>query len=447
MRGGAPSAAERRPVRPLLRLALLAAAGAARRCCWRCALGAVPLGRGARSWQAARGRGDPATVAIVRELRLPRSLQARAGRRGAGAPAAPPSRRCCATRWRSPTSSASPAARRWARWPPSCSGVGARRRWALPLAAFAGRARSPSCWCCGIAARRGRRARHPRAPAGGGGGGRLLQRLSSSSPSPSPTPRASAPPIFWMMGSFSGATWRGAGLLALYLAPRAPRPARPRAPAQPPRHRRGDRRLPGHPGGAREAARLRHRLAAHRGGGGGQRGDRLRRARRPPRGAPPLGERPPLPPPRLRAARRRLPRARRRPRPHRRRPRRAARGGGDRLRRGALLRLAAAAEAAERAWSPLGRAGGCSPSATPAPRRPRRGRRSRSSVPAGALHRAVLGPNGSGKSTLLRLLLGTLAPQAGRGRVPRPAAAAVAARGAGAGGGGGAAGRRRSPSR
>lgn len=61
-------------MRPLLRLALLAAAVVAALLVG-VRLGAVPLGVG-EIVDAVRGHGDPTTVTIVRELRLPRSLQA-----------------------------------------------------------------------------------------------------------------------------------------------------------------------------------------------------------------------------------------------------------------------------------------------------------------------------------------------------------------------------------
>lgn len=61
-------------MKPLLRLALLAAAVVAALLVG-VRLGAVPLGVG-EIVDAVRGLGDPTTVTIVRELRLPRSLQA-----------------------------------------------------------------------------------------------------------------------------------------------------------------------------------------------------------------------------------------------------------------------------------------------------------------------------------------------------------------------------------
>jgi hypothetical protein len=149
--------------------------------------------------------------------------------------------------------------------------------------------------------------------------------------------------IFWMMGSFSGATWGASSMLALYLA-RDPAADRARAAAQPPLHRRGHRGVPRNLRRTDQAARLRHGVAARRRRGRRERCDRVRGSHRAACDPDRVGERLPLPDPRLRPAGRGVPRHGRRARAHRGLAQRDPDRRRHRVHRGAVLPLAPAAE-------------------------------------------------------------------------------------------------------
>lgn len=164
---------------------------------------------------ALRGSGDPATVAIVRELRLPRAVQAAlvgAALAASGATFQALLRNPLAEPYILGVSGGA-----------AVGAVGAivlgltAGAWVLPLAAFVG-ALGAIALVLRVAA---------------GAGGTLDTRvlllagvvigaffnaviLLALSFADADTFRAA---VFWMMGSLSGATWRGSGVLALYLLP------------------------------------------------------------------------------------------------------------------------------------------------------------------------------------------------------------------------------------
>ena len=192
----------------LLALALLAALLVAAR------LGSVPL-TAAEIARAARGIGDPGTVAIVRDLRLPRSVQAALV--GAALAASGATFQALLR---------NPLAEPYILGVSGGSAVGAvlaivfglaAAVWAVPVAAFAG-ALVAIALVLRIAASVGR-ALDTRilllsgVVVGAFFNACILLALTSADTD------SFRSAIFWIMGSFSGATWRGSGILALYLVP------------------------------------------------------------------------------------------------------------------------------------------------------------------------------------------------------------------------------------
>jgi iron complex transport system permease protein len=192
----------------LLALALLGALLLAIR------LGTVPLTTSEIAL-AARGIGDPSTVAIVRDLRLPRSLQAAlvgAALAASGAAFQALLRNPLAEPYILGVSGGAAVGAVFA----IVLGV-AGTVWAIPLAAFAG-ALIAIALVLRIAASVGR-ALDTRilllsgVVVGAFFNACILLALTSADT------ESFRSAIFWMMGSFSGATWRGSAVLALYLVP------------------------------------------------------------------------------------------------------------------------------------------------------------------------------------------------------------------------------------
>jgi iron complex transport system permease protein len=201
-------------VRPVLRLALLAAALAAA-LLLAARVGAVPLSAREVA-DAVRGHGDPTTVAIVQRLRLPRSLLAALV---GGALAVSGAVFQALLR--------NPLADPYVMGVAGGAAVGAVAAMALggfaataapvPVAAFAGAALAVVL-VFRIAAAAGR-ALDTRVlllagvVAGSFFNAVILLALTFADA------ESFRSAIFWMMGSFAGATWRGDALLALYLVP------------------------------------------------------------------------------------------------------------------------------------------------------------------------------------------------------------------------------------
>jgi iron complex transport system permease protein len=200
-------------VRPALRLLLLAAL-AAGALLLSVSVGAVPLGVG-EIVRGARGLGDPVTVSIVRELRLPRSLEAAL----VGAALA--------------TSGAAfqallrnPLAEPYVLGVSGGAAVGAVAAivtglaavpLALPAAAFAG-ALVAIALVLRIAVSVGRALDTRVLLLAGVVAGAFFNAVILLALTFADT-ESFRSAVFWMMGSFATATWRGAGMLALYLAP------------------------------------------------------------------------------------------------------------------------------------------------------------------------------------------------------------------------------------
>jgi iron complex transport system permease protein len=200
-------------VRPLARLLLLAALLAAALVV-ALRLGAVPLGIG-EIVDAARGRGDPAAVAIVRDLRLPRSVQAALV--GAALAASGAAFQALLR---------NPLAEPYILGVSGGAAVGAvcaivlglaAHVWAVPLAAFLG-ALVAIALVLRISVGIGSTLDTRVLLLGGVVIGAFFNACILLALTFADT-ESFRSAIFWMMGSFSGATWRGSGVLALYLAP------------------------------------------------------------------------------------------------------------------------------------------------------------------------------------------------------------------------------------
>lgn len=202
------------PATALPRLLLLAAATLAA-LLLSVRVGAVPLSLGA-VLDAARGTGDPTTVAIVQQLRLPRALAAALV---GGALAASGATFQALLR--------NPLAEPYVLGVSGGAAVGAvaavvlgwaaAAGWAVPAAAFAG-AVLAILLVLRIAASVGRALDTRVLLLAGVVVGAFFNAciLLALTLSDAESFRSA---IFWMMGSFAGTTWRGAGLLALYLLP------------------------------------------------------------------------------------------------------------------------------------------------------------------------------------------------------------------------------------
>ena len=177
-------------------------------------LGSVPL-TAREIALAARGLGDPTAVAIVRDLRLPRSVQAALV--GAALAASGAAFQALLR---------NPLAEPYILGVSGGAAVGAvfaivlglsGTTWAIPLAAFAG-ALAAVALVLRIASSVGR-ALDTRilllsgVVVGAFFNACILLALTSADT------ESFRSAIFWMMGSFSGATWAGSGVLALYLVP------------------------------------------------------------------------------------------------------------------------------------------------------------------------------------------------------------------------------------
>jgi iron complex transport system permease protein len=200
-------------VKPLARLLLLAALLAAALIV-AVRLGAVPLGIG-EIVDAARGRGDPAAVAIVRDLRLPRSVQAALV--GAALAASGAAFQALLR---------NPLAEPYILGVSGGAAVGAvcaivlglaAHVWAVPLAAFLG-ALVAIALVLRISVSIGSTLDTRVLLLGGVVIGAFFNACILLALTFADT-ESFRSAIFWMMGSFSGATWRGSGVLALYLVP------------------------------------------------------------------------------------------------------------------------------------------------------------------------------------------------------------------------------------
>jgi iron complex transport system permease protein len=200
-------------VKPLVRLLLLAALLAAALVV-AVRLGAVPLGIG-EIVDAAMGRGDPAAVAIVRDLRLPRSVQAALV--GAALAASGAAFQALLR---------NPLAEPYILGVSGGAAVGAvcaivlglaAHVWAVPLAAFLG-ALVAIALVLRISVGIGSTLDTRVLLLGGVVIGAFFNACILLALTFADT-ESFRSAIFWMMGSFSGATWRGSGVLALYLAP------------------------------------------------------------------------------------------------------------------------------------------------------------------------------------------------------------------------------------
>jgi iron complex transport system permease protein len=200
-------------VRPLVRLLLLAALLAAA-LILAVRLGAVPLGV-REIVDAAMGRGDPAAVAIVRDLRLPRSVQAALV--GAALAASGAAFQALLR---------NPLAEPYILGVSGGAAVGAvcaivlglaAHVWAVPLAAFLG-ALLAILLVLRISVSIGSTLDTRVLLLGGVVIGAFFNACILLALTLADT-ESFRSAIFWMMGSFSGATWRGSGVLALYLVP------------------------------------------------------------------------------------------------------------------------------------------------------------------------------------------------------------------------------------
>lgn len=200
-------------MRPVLRLAALAiAAGISLLLAIR--MGAVPLSA-IEILRAVGGDGDAVTLAIVNELRLPRSVQAAlvgAALAASGATFQALLRNPLAEPYILGVSGGA-----------AVGAVGAivlgltGSAWALPLAAFAG-ALVAIALVLRIAASVDRALDTRVLLLAGVVVGAFFNALILLTLTFADT-ESFRSAIFWMMGSFSGATWRGSGVLALYLVP------------------------------------------------------------------------------------------------------------------------------------------------------------------------------------------------------------------------------------
>jgi iron complex transport system permease protein len=200
-------------VKPLARLLLLAALLAAS-LLLAVRLGAVPLGVRAIV-DAAVGRGDPAAIAIVRDLRLPRSVQAALV--GAALAASGAAFQALLR---------NPLAEPYILGVSGGAAVGAvcaivlglaAHVWAVPLAAFLG-ALVAIALVLRISVSIGSTLDTRVLLLGGVVIGAFFNACILLALTFADT-ESFRSAIFWMMGSFSGATWRGSGVLALYLVP------------------------------------------------------------------------------------------------------------------------------------------------------------------------------------------------------------------------------------
>jgi iron complex transport system permease protein len=200
-------------MRPILRLVLLGACAAAA-LLLAIRMGAVPL-TAAEILRAARGAGDPMHVSIVQGLRLPRSVQA--GLVGAALAASGATFQALLR---------NPLAEPYILGVSGGAAVGAVAAivlgltgspWILPLAAFAG-----ALLAIFLVLRMAASVSHALdtrvlllsgVVIGAFFNAVILLALTFADT------ESFRSAIFWMMGSFSGATWRGSGVLALYLAP------------------------------------------------------------------------------------------------------------------------------------------------------------------------------------------------------------------------------------
>jgi iron complex transport system permease protein len=164
---------------------------------------------------AARGRGDPAAVAIVRDLRLPRSVQAALV--GAALAASGAAFQALLR---------NPLAEPYILGVSGGAAVGAvcaivlglaAHVWAVPLAAFLG-ALVAIALVLRISVSIGSTLDTRVLLLGGVVIGAFFNACILLALTFADT-ESFRSAIFWMMGSFSGATWRGSGVLALYLVP------------------------------------------------------------------------------------------------------------------------------------------------------------------------------------------------------------------------------------
>jgi iron complex transport system permease protein len=200
-------------VKPVARLLLLAGLLAAALVV-AVRLGAVPLGIG-EIVDAARGRGDPAAVAIVRDLRLPRSVQAAlvgAALAASGAAFQALLRNPLAEPYILGVSGGAAVGAVFA----IVLGLAAHV-WAVPLAAFLG-ALVAIALVLRISISIGSTLDTRVLLLGGVVIGAFFNACILLALTFADT-ESFRSAIFWMMGSFSGATWRGSGVLVLYLAP------------------------------------------------------------------------------------------------------------------------------------------------------------------------------------------------------------------------------------
>jgi iron complex transport system permease protein len=200
-------------MRPIYRLLLLGVCAAAA-LLLAIRMGAVPL-TAAEILRAARGAGDPTHVAIVRGLRLPRSVQA--GLVGAALAASGATFQALLR---------NPLAEPYILGVSGGAAVGAVAAivlgltgspWILPLAAFAG-ALLAIFLVLQMAASVSRALDTRVLLLSGVVIGAFFNAVILLALTFADT-ESFRSAIFWMMGSFSGATWRGSGVLALYLAP------------------------------------------------------------------------------------------------------------------------------------------------------------------------------------------------------------------------------------
>jgi iron complex transport system permease protein len=177
-------------------------------------LGAVPLGLG-EIVDAVRGRGTPAAVTIIRDLRLPRSVQAALV--GAALAASGAAFQALLR---------NPLAEPYILGVSGGAAVGAvcaivlgfaAYVWAVPLAAFLG-AILAIALVLRISITIGSTLDTRVLLLGGVVIGAFFNACILLALTFADT-ESFRSAIFWMMGSFSGATWRGSGVLALYLAP------------------------------------------------------------------------------------------------------------------------------------------------------------------------------------------------------------------------------------
>jgi iron complex transport system permease protein len=177
-------------------------------------LGAVPLGV-REIFDAIGGRGDASTIAIVRDLRLPRSVQAAlvgAALAASGAAFQALLRNPLAEPYILGVSGGAAVGAVFA----IVLGLAAQV-WAIPLAAFGG-ALLAILLVLRISVTMGNTLDTRVLLLGGVVIGAFFNACILLALTFADT-ESFRSAIFWMMGSFSGATWRGSGILTLYLAP------------------------------------------------------------------------------------------------------------------------------------------------------------------------------------------------------------------------------------